>query len=270
VFSVFGLQLRFLGDWLNYLAQFTHPAYLLPVAAMHESIQEGDSHTSSIWQEQQSGATGPASGDTKPLFHRVMHEHGFARLEELNAFEESQTATAWERNTCCGYLVDIIEAGHVHCGHQCMHKHTQWFISNRWLLKLCWPKQNLCWHDSDQMFPLSSLDYQAIVVDVIQALSSAVVVSVQLGSARLLEVEIRLQRMSGSVLAVQYGLFGRLPVLRDIIRREHGLNPSLLRFVFRDAEMVDDLSLWDQGVRDGMCYPWWFLVRATPTVCLQG
>jgi hypothetical protein len=28
-------------------------------------------------------------------------------------------------------------------------------------------------------------------------------------------------------------------------------HPSLLRFVFRDAEMVDDLSLWDQGVRDG-------------------
>ena len=57
--------------------------------------------------------------------------------------------------------------------------------------------------------------------------------------------------MSGRVLDVQYGLFGRLPVLRTIIGQEHELPPSLLRFVFRDAEMVDDLSLWDQGVRDG-------------------
>jgi hypothetical protein len=133
-----------------------------------------------------------------------------------------------------------------------MHRfHTQWFISNRWLLKLCWPERNLSWDVSDELFPLSCLDHQAFVVDVIQALSSAVVVSVQFGSARLLDVEIRLQRMSGRVLVVQYGLFGRVPVLRSIIGREHALPPSLLRFVFRDAEMVDDLSLWDQGVRDG-------------------
>jgi hypothetical protein len=219
---------------------------------MPEFLQEGDSRTPGLWQVQQSGATGPAVGDTKPLYHHVMHEHGFARLEEINAFDGSQTANAWERNTCCGYLVDIIEAGHVHCGHQCMHRfHTQWFISNRWLLKLCWPKQNLTWLHSDVMFPLSCSDDQAIVVDVIQALSSAAVFSVQAGIARLLEVEIRLQLMSGSVLVVQYALFGRLPVLRSIIGREHAIPPSLLRFVFRDAEMVDDLSLWDQGVRDG-------------------
>jgi hypothetical protein len=219
---------------------------------MEEFVQEGGSHTSTLWQEQQYGASGPSSGDTKLLYHHVMHEHGFARLEELHAFEEPQTFFPWERNTCCGYLVDIIAAGHVHCGDQCMHRfHTQWFISNRWLLRLCWPEQNLKWHVSDQMFPLSCLDDQAFMVNVIQALSDVVVVSVLIGSARMPEVEIRLQLMSGTVLVVKYGLFGRLPVLRDIIRREHGFNPSLVRIVFRDAEMVDDLSLWDQAVRDG-------------------
>ena len=165
---------------------------------MQEFLREGDSHTSGLGQEQQSGATGPASGDTKPLYRHVMHEHGFARLEELHVFEVSDHGYAFERDTCCGYLFDIIEAGHVHCGHQCMHRfHTQWFISNRWLLKLCWPDQILRWDVSDQRFPLSAVDDQAFVVDFIQARSSAVLVSAQCGNARLLEVDIRLQLISG-------------------------------------------------------------------------
>ena len=127
-----------------------------------------------------------------------------------------------------------------------MHRfHTQWFISNRWLLKLCWPHARLSWHVSDQQFSLAYVVDQAFVVDFIQALSSAVVDSVRCGNARLLEVGLRLQHISSRVLRVQYGLFGRLPVLRIIIGREHGLSPLFLRFMFRDAEMVDDLSLWD-------------------------
>ena len=58
VFSVSRLQLACLVDWLNYLAQLKRPACLLPVAAMQEFLREGDSHTSGLWQEQQSGATG--------------------------------------------------------------------------------------------------------------------------------------------------------------------------------------------------------------------
>ena len=172
-----------------------------------------------------------------------MEEMGFDRFDPPLHFVKSIDRDELNRTwSCKGYLVVMVNAGHLHCARQCMHRFpTRWFIPfDRLIL---W-----YWSGSVMPFPLEAED-KALLVNFVQQRTGAHVLNCDHGVGYSSQFTVQVQMMSGRVLEAMEGLWAMPHGVRRSLEIRYRIPAERQRFVVGLRELVDNVTLWDQGVR---------------------
>jgi hypothetical protein len=184
-----------------------------------------------------------------------MEELGFDRFEAPMVFQvgmdQSTMTHSW---SCRGYLVVLVNRGHLHCARQCRNRFpTKWFIPYERLIGRFWPGEVV-------PYPLEANDI-AHMVYFIESRTGARVLSCDTGVGYSQQLTVLVQMMSGRVLDAREGLWAVPDAIRRRLEFRYGFPIEQQRFVVGLQELVGDVTLWDQGVRPDTTI---FLVLSRP------
>jgi hypothetical protein len=172
-----------------------------------------------------------------------MEEMGFDRFDAPMQFQAgTDHSERRDSGSCTGYLVVLVNRGHLHCAQQCRNRFpTRWFIP--WDRLIAW-----FWPNTFVPYPLDASDL-AHTVFFIESRTGAHVMSCETGVGYSQRLTVRVQMMSGRVLEAREGLWAVPDAISRRLEFSHGFRIEDQRFVVGLRELVGDVTLWDQGVR---------------------